>query len=323
MKTSYEISKPVIFSIVLLILGMYFVSKGSYAFYNYRHACRLSELDVSVCENGKYAVGEIDTYVVREIGGTHKYYGNSHVLLDFGKEYHFYTIPVADNQYIQIMASKKATREALKNFVEGQGEPVTFVGVITTPVIEVSLDWYQAIPGFPPDRVIQSYVLKEVNLESSKNQILMGAIILFISLLLYWQCGGIRRTVSKKQGAENAYKLYANSYNKENELTVERDKMRTYMERKKSLKRRCAAGVVFLFLGIYFVCTMYFWELKLPGIFFIWFSYRNIWRGFINSDWEAAVRLAKLLDKRTLHHEMEDCGRRIAALEELIGKEES
>lgn len=229
--------------------------EGRRCFYRYHHALALSELDRTACREGSYAAGEIETYLVKEItmAGSVKYSGEGAVLLSLtgGKEYHFYTIPIADGQYIQIMAYRKETRRALQELAEGEGGTVPFVGLITKPQMEISLRWYEGIPGFKLENLVQEYVLKEIDLTGQKNLMIIGGIILFIALLLYAQSGGIRKRILEPERFDKVERLYTRSYNKENELEIERDRLQLYRKRKKALMGWCIAAMGCLPLGIY------------------------------------------------------------------------
>ncbi|MDE5933077.1 MAG: hypothetical protein K2H40_11445, partial [Lachnospiraceae bacterium] len=242
-------------------------------------------------------------------------------LLDGGREYRFYTIPIAGGQYIQIMAYHKETKSAIQNLIKGEEISVPFVGILVRPPLKISLQWYENIPGFQPENLVQDYVLKEIDLNGQKNLMIIGGILLFTALLLYAQSGGIQKRVLEPERFDKIELLYTNSYNKENELEVERDRIHLYRKRKAALKYWGAAGVGCLFLGIYAVVAANFWEGKLAGVFLVLFSLKRIGRWFIHSDLTVVVKIAHIFEKRTLHDDIEDCELRIAVLEDLLRKE--
>lgn len=150
----------------------------------------------------------------------------------------------------------------------------------------------------------------------------------FVSILLFLagifcivKGGGIRRRVLEPERFDRIERLYTNSYNKENELEVERDRMRLYRKREAALKYWGAAGAGGLLLGIYAVVAARFFEGKLAGIFLVLFSFKKIWKWFIHSRLTMAVKINRTLEKRTLHDDIEDCELRIAVLEDLLRKE--
>lgn len=322
MRISYEIPKSAVVSVLLLLLGAFFLTKGFGTFYRYQHASALSDLNQSSCREGRYVSGEIESCLVKKMAGSERYEGESGVMLTGGKEYRFYTIPVSDGRYIRIMVRNKETKRALQSLIKEERETVSFTGVLVVPSWEMSLRWYEDIPGFHTEELIQEYVLQEIDLAGSKNRMIIGGILLFLASLLYWQSGGIEKRILEPERYDKIERYYADSYNKENELELERGRMRLYRERKKALMRWCAASAGCLILGIYIVAISYFYEGKLVGILIILFALKGILQGFIHSDLTIAVKIARTFEKRTLHDEIEDCELRIAILEDLLKKED-
>ena len=323
MRISYEISKAAFVSVLLFLVGIFCVVKGGGAIYRGHHAPTLLELGRTALREGSYAAGEIETCLVKKVvsAGTERYSGECSTLLDGGREYRFYTIPIAGGQYIQIMAYHKETKSALQNLIKGEEISVPFVGILVRSPLKNSLQWYEGIPGFQPENLVQDYVLREIDLNGQKNLMIIGGILLFVALLLYTQSGGISRRVLEPERFDKIERLYTNSYNKEIELELEKDRMRLYRKREASLKYWCAAGIGCLFLGIYAVVAAHFFEGKLAGIFLVLFSLKKIWKCFIHSGLTIVVKLARIFEKRTLHDDIEDCELRIAVLEDLLEKE--
>lgn len=323
MRVSYEVPKSAVVSLLMLLIGLFCIGKGSSAFYRYHHALSFSELNGTVCREGRYVAGEIDTCLVKEMNpsGSVKYSGECGVLVAGRRGYHFYTVPISDGRYIQIMAYRQGTRETLQNLVKGEGGAVPFAGILIEPPIELYLKWYEDIPDFRLENLMQDYVLKEIDMKGNKNLIMIGGIVLFCALLLYLQSGGIRKRVLEPERFDKIERFYANSYNKENELEIERGRMCLYRKRKAALKGWCAAGLCGLFLGCGIISITYLYEGRFLGILLILFAIRKIWNCFIHSGLTIAVKIARTFEKRTLHDDIEDCELRIAVLEDFLGKD--
>lgn len=323
MRISYEVSKAAFVSVLLFLAGIFCIVKGGGAIYRGHHASALSELYGTALQEGSYAAGEIETCLVKELksAGAGKYSGECNILFDGGREYRFYTIPIAGGRYIQIMAYHKETKSALQNLIKGEDISVPFVGILIRPPLKGSLQWYEDIPGFQPESLVQDYVLKEVDLNSQRNLLIIGGILLFTAFLLYAQSGGIRKRVLEPERFDRIERLYTSSYNKENELELERDRMRLLRKREAALKYWCVAGVGCLFLGIYAVVAAQFFEGKLAGILLVLFSLKKIWKWFIHSGLTVVVKIAHTFEKRTLQDDIEDCELRIAVLEDLLRKD--
>ena len=97
MRISYEVSKAAFVSVLLFLAGIFCIVKGGGAIYRGHHAPALSELYGTTLREGSYATGEIETCLVKELksAGAGKYSGECGSLLDGGREYRFYTIPIA------------------------------------------------------------------------------------------------------------------------------------------------------------------------------------------------------------------------------------
>ena len=320
MKVSYEIPKSTVVATLLFVVGAFLLAGGFGIFYRCRHASALTELGREGCREGSYVSGEIDACLTKKVpfAAFDKYSGESGVFMTGGKSYRFYTVPVADGGYIQIMIWKKETVEAVGELIEGERETVPFVGVIAEQPQTSILGWYEDIPGFRTDALIQEYVLREIDRTGAKNRMIIGGIVLFLAVLLYWQSGGVGKRVLEPERFDKIERYYAGSYNKENELELERKRMRRYLGQKKSLKRWCIAGVVCLILGIWLTVTSHYFEGKLAGVLLVLFALKKIKEWLIHSGLTISVKLAGLFEKRTLQDDIEDCELRIAILEDML-----
>ena len=105
MRVSYEIPQSVVFSTLLSFVGVFLPGKSVSAWFRCEYASALSELNREECREGNYVSGEIDAY-----------------------EYHFYTIPIADGRYMQIMIWKKESLRAMEELIKGGRETLSFAG---------------------------------------------------------------------------------------------------------------------------------------------------------------------------------------------------
>lgn len=322
MRVSYEIPKSAAVSILLFCIGLYLLMGGAEILCRSHHASALSKLNREECREGSYVSGEIDACLTKKVpaAASDKYSGESGVFMAAGKAYRFYTIPVADDGYIQIMIWRKETIKAMGELIKGERETIPFAGVIAAQPQTSILGWYEDIPGFRTENLIQEYVVREIDRTGVRNRMIIGGIVLFLAVLLYLQSGGIRKRVLEPERLDKIERYYADSYNKENELKLEQGRMRGFRERKKNLSRWCMAGVGGLAAGSCLLMAFPYSEGKLAGILLVFFSLKKIGECFLHSGLTIAVKLARTFEKRTLQDDIEDCELRIAILEDLVAR---
>lgn len=324
MHTHISITKRNILTLVIFLLGLYCLYRGIYSDYKYKHAIPLETLHEQSCKEGSYVVGYIDSYLGMKVYGSNRFSGVSQTFLSLAESWDFYTIPVAENSYIEIMLSDKATKNALDDFTEGKGEGVYFEGEIIKPVIGANLNWYANLEDFNTDTLIQSSVIREANLEKKKDIAYLGIILLMVSLLLFIAAGGINSIIIKEPIEDipdrSAYE-FAKSYNKQNDLIAETNRLTTLKNRLASFKKSCLFGFPILGIGVYILHRAYLWEAKFIGLLLLLSAVRNIWRYFINSTNTLSVFLAEKCSLNTLALQMRQCEKNIDLLKELLSNE--
>lgn len=324
MRTQISITKRNIFTLILFLLGLYCLYRGIYSDYKYKHAIPLETLQEQSCKEGAYVVGYIDSYLGMKIYGSNRFSGVSQTFLSLAESWDFYTIPVSENTYIEVMLSDKATKNALDDFTEGKGEGVYFEGEIIKPVTGANLNWYASLEDFDMDTLIQSFVIREATLEKKKDIAYLGIILLMVSLLLFIAAGGINSILIKEPIEDipdrTAYE-FAKSYNKQNELIVEINRLETLENRLASFRKSCLFGFPILGLGVYILNQAYLLEAKFIGLLLILSAVRNIWRYFINSTNALSVFLAEKCNLNTLALQMRQCEKNIDLLKELLSNE--
>lgn len=326
MRTNISISKRIVFNIIIFVIGLVLLLGGVKSYYKYKHAIPIKNLNEWDCKEGKYVIGNINEYVVKKMAGTDKYAGISSTLLTLtGKAYDFYTIPIAQNSYIRIMMSDNSILDKLKNFTVGKGEGVYFEGEIINSPIEISLKWYDGIEGFNTENLVKSYVIKEINIKSKKDLTYIGLLLVIFSVLLFYSSGGINSVITKENDIDDLKSKnndYANSYNKSNELLLEKNKLQLFEKRLSELKKKCFVSFIILVLGVYIVIRFHFFEIILIGILLILYSLKCIWRYFINSGSELALWIVRKFGMESVSVKIEECRINVWEIERLLEKEE-
>lgn len=325
MRTNISISKRIVFNIIIFVIGLMLLVGGIKSYYKYKHAIPIKNLNEWDCKEGRYVIGSIDEYVGKKMSGSNKFVGSGSTLLTLtGKAYDFYTIPIAQNSYIRIMVSDKSILEKLKNFTEGKGEGVYFEGEIIESPMEISLKWYAGIEGFRATDMVKSYVIKEINIKSKKDLTYIGFLLVVFSVLIFYTNGGINSIITKENDTDDIKSKnnnYANSYNKNNELLLEKNKLQLFEKRLSELKKKCFVGFILLCLGIYIVVSFYFWEIKLIGILIMFYSVKCMWRYFINSGSEPALWIVKKFGLESVSVKIEECKINVWEMEKVLEKQ--
>lgn len=324
MQIKIQITKGYIIALVLMIIGVGYFGVGINTLYNLSHAINLENVRIQDLSSSKFVKGYITSYIGKDIItlGEDGYSGQCQVLITIGTEYIYYTIPVEADKYIQIMVSNKSTITKLEKFIHGEGKGIFFEGEIIKAPIEINYDWYKGIKEFETDKIISGYVIKEVSFDDKSKIIYPGISLIISSILCFFVSGGTKKLLIK----ENKYVIenkfgYANSYNKLNELEIQKSRLKNLSKRLVLLKRSFIYKVPLLILGTYILFKCYFWEFKFVGIVIIIISLKGIWLVFINSGFLLANKIVKTFEIKTIYLQIKECNNSIELLQQLMKNE--
>ncbi|MCM1233081.1 MAG: hypothetical protein NC489_23400, partial [Ruminococcus flavefaciens] len=295
-------------------------------YYKYTHSTALEELDRYECREGTYVKGNIDIYIGKYLENG-KFMRSSNTLLSLTgtKAYEFYTVPIAQGSYIRLMISDKSMLEKLASYTGGKGEGLYFEGEIVASPIEFNTAFYNSIEGFNAKDVVEPYVIKAVNMKSKKDMTYIGVLLLVFSALMFYSDGGVKSVITKENDTDDVKPKnndYANSYNKSNELLLEKKRQQLFEKRLSELKKKCFMGFILLVLGVYILVRFYFLEIKLIGILLIIYSAKCIWKYFINSGSELALWLVRKFGLESVSVKIEESRINTWESERLLEKEE-
>lgn len=215
MQYNVSITKRILLTAIMFIVGLGLTGVGISSYYKYNHALNLNTLDEQMLKDGKYITGNINTYIGGLMYGTNTFYGVSQTHLTFWKTYDYYTVPIEQDSYVVLLISDEAVKEQLAAFENGQGESVYFEGIVIEPPSTINYDWYEKVPDFDSEKVIGSYVIKEATLKNT-NIVIWGVLLLFLSILFFFFFGGSNSFISVETD-ETDYDLYVNTLNKDKE----------------------------------------------------------------------------------------------------------
>lgn len=216
MKYNVSVTKRIILTAVIFIVGVIFLTVGLSSYYKYYHALNLETLDEQMLKEGKYITGNIDTYIGGIMYRTSQYYDISQTHLTTWKTYDYYTVPIEDNSYITLLISDESVKEQLDAFENGHGEKVHFEGIIIEPSSELNYELSENVGDFNPENLVNSFVIKEANL-INRNAIVWGIILLLLAIFLFFASGGSNSVVEVETDRTD-YSLYVNLSDKVDKL---------------------------------------------------------------------------------------------------------
>lgn len=319
MKTVISIGKEVILFIMLLALGSLCFLNGLIALQKEKNAIPISKLSPEGCRIGQFVVGEITSYVNKDMGNG-SYSGESGVLFTGGKEYYFYTIPVDNNYYIRIMIVDKSIVHELEEFSRGKGDAIYFEGQIIKSPTKINYQWYEDIEEFQnvgTDSIIAEYVVKEIHIQEKTKIIYTGIFLLLLSFVQFHLMGGLgaiicTEDIKEKGPDKDIQKLY----NIENELMAEKRHLLLLNKKMSELKKGCLYRIFLLAAGVYIFGSNYYWEVKFIGIIAVVISLKGIIKYMLNSGNKCMEWIMRLFNKESIAMQINHSKNSISAMED-------
>lgn len=327
MKKKIHINLKLIVIILLLIIGAYYLIKGSNDIADCDEAVSFEELKASDIKDGVYVCGYIEKFVIRTgmVNGIEVKDAVSQTVVEFTGDRDIYTLPFENNKYIQLMARSKEAKENLNNMLDHPNEKAYFEGVIVKRNIGINWSWFSIVdkddyPGI--NDIISEYYIREVDRNDFWNDIRLGAILAVIAVLLFVDSSGFSGLIEKeeiKPEARNIRNL-SDIDNKEDELIDKEYILRQLTRKQKRIKKKKPSSIVMMVLGV--LCIIILPKIFFIGIILLIFGGKGFFEWFINSSNINGIKLAKKLGVDSLYVMIEQCKRDIKELEELVYNEE-
>lgn len=216
MKYNVSISKRIVITAIIFIIGFIFLCIGISSYNKYNHALHLETLDEQLLKEGKYVIGNIDTYIEGITYGSNRYNSVSEIHLTARKTYNYYTVPIEQDSYIALLISDESVKEQLNAFEGGHGEYVYFEGIVIEPPTELNYEWNENAANFNPENLVDSFVIKEAKLKK-ENATYLGILLLIMSAFVFFITGGSKDFVTVETD-QTDYDLYVNTLNKDDKL---------------------------------------------------------------------------------------------------------
>lgn len=213
MKYNVSFTKRIIFTAIIFIIGVIFLSVGLRSYMKYSNALHLETLNKQDLKTGKYIVGNIDTYIEGIQYENNIYHDVNQVHRTAWKTYDYYAMPIEEDSYITLLIADDSVKAQLDAFEDGHGEPVYFEGIIIEPSKQLTYELDETVEDFNPENFVDSFAVKETKL-SYKNPIILGILLLVFSIFLFFISGGSNSFISVETDKTD-YDLYVNTLNKE------------------------------------------------------------------------------------------------------------
>ena len=213
MKYNVSISRRIVITAIIFIIGFIFLCIGISSYVKYNHALHLETLDEQMLKKGKYVIGDIDTYIEGITYGSNKYNGVNDIYLTARKTYNYYIVPIEQDSYVALLISDESVKEQLDAFEGGQGEDVYFEGIVIESPAELNYEWDENAEDFNLENLVDSFVIKESKLKK-KNETYLGILLLIVSVFVFLITGGSKDFVTVETD-QTDYSLYVNTLNKD------------------------------------------------------------------------------------------------------------
>lgn len=215
MKYNVSFTKRIIFTAIIFIIGLIFLSVGLRSYIKYSNALHLETLNKQDLKIGKYIVGNIDTYIQGIRYENNIYHDVNQVHRTAWKIYDYYAMPIEEDSYITLLIADDSAKAQLEAFEDGHGEPIYFEGIIIEPSRQLNYELDETVVDFNPENFVDSFAIKETKL-TYRNPIILGIILLVFSILLFFIAGGSNSFISVETDKTD-YDLYVNTLNKDKE----------------------------------------------------------------------------------------------------------
>ena len=215
MKYNVSFTKRIIFTAIIFIIGLIFLSVGLRSYIKYSNALHLETINKQDLKTGKYIVGNIDTYIEGIQYENNIYHDVNQVHRTAWKIYDYYAMPIEEDSYITLLIADDSAKAQLEAFEDGHGEPIYFEGIIIEPSRQLNYELDETVEDFNPENFVDSFAIKETKL-TYRNPIILGIILLVFSILLFFIAGGSNSFISVETDKTD-YDLYVNTLNKDKE----------------------------------------------------------------------------------------------------------
>ena len=332
----YQVSKNFYVTLCFLVVGLIAMAFYGFKYFQISRAKPYVMGNSETVEEGDYVRLTLDHYLSGDVGAV------SQVL----NGYHFYTVPIGTKQdepaqedlrYAWVGISKSQTLAKMPERIRVRGQRVFLIARVTTfeEGREANLKWYDNVPEFDVDQLIQTYWLKEESMQDYLLFFVIGSIGLMVGTILFLSGKGIRKVYVRPFEDSSDYKdcFLGRGFDLEKRLQKEEENLRIYQEQQRESWKSLIIGGELILAGIvsislsmilgswFMVLAIVFYLVGIPlGCYLILASFRWFWDGFINSGSELAYKISDLFLLRTTSIKIEQTYKLIGALKRHGGE---
>ncbi len=307
MRTTIYITKQLVIFLLFLAFNIYVIVQGVEARQEYRERTELSELraeSIESMEVGDYVYGSFDSFVGNTESGL--FNGTARVIVAMPADYHLYTIPTGNGQFIRIWIGDLDRLDVLEEYDKGYGEEVSFEGeLLNLPIDNHYLDWCDGVgrEDFAAEKVIPEYVIREVSFEKKKEILDAGIVLLVVTVVQLISLNGV---ISIEPIPQTGKKMPYKIYQLENALESEEKRLKILEKRLHQMKKDCFWQIPVLLIGIFIIINIPFIEIAWIGIVLILYAGLQMITYYLNAGSPGAERLMRLFDKASLARQIQE-----------------
>ena len=258
MNIKIDIGKKTIFGFIILLLGIVFSISGGSAYFKYRNATDLCELNPQTCKEGIYVKGYIEEYIGKRFKTARDpgYNGVSAEWLLGGKTAAKYTIYLEQaDQYICCYVVDSDTKNMLAAFPNAKGK-CYIEGEVRLPMDAVNYDWYVPNEDYElshtvnKEQIYADLIIFQCDVKGNSKVFITG--ICFLLLAMYLLNGvNVRRLITKEALSPEKEDILPN-HNEENEEQIRIQRRIYRYERIRSEKRSALVKIPLFLFGLWF-----------------------------------------------------------------------
>ena len=322
-------SKGYIVSLICLLLGGYFCFSSLLSLMHKNAAIPLDELTPENCTLGQYVYGDIETFVSPRsdsVPGGKANYGVSQTI----DSVDVYTIPIADDYYIRLMATINSNKQQLGKFNFTRENHFYIEGRIVRTTIELNDVWYERSVEFEnrdyTDAIIKDLCIIDMNFDKRIGRIKYGIAFIIISIVFFFFSGGVKNLVQVREVVVEEKPSYGRmryTHHTQSDLEEERKHLSSLYERLDKRKKECLYELPLLPLGAWLAFSPFILRIRALGVTCMFLSLQALFRYFINSNMSAALSIAKRLYRESLWLQIMESNKKVQILQNLIEENEA
>lgn len=335
-KKKVSMSVKTIVCVIFILLGAFFAVKWGTDWRDAYHPATLSGLSAEGIHNGMYItcdISEIVSYRLyeSEVRNTANFSGA--ILY----EYDYYVVPLYDGNYIEIAVYDLDVLDTLDSYVNGKGQPVSFLGKVGKKHVSYNSVFYQAA-GISKNNVITGLEIMQETPTVAQNKCLIAIAVVVASIIGFANSfkvvyleeeilnnittdenpDGTRTRVYNKKNTLREQLESRKNLNLDYELKIATRRIERLQQRLASMKREAIFGAGCVAVGGLLIYVFIRNSFALVGILLALFGLSLIWKAFLNSGNTIAVTFSEIFAIDTLYRQIKHTEAQKAEIETMM-----